>query len=167
MEKEDRPNIKPLITRTDKAVEIIAITALAALWLFVFLVYSKLPEIIPTHFNGSGKADGFGDKESIFLGPGICTVMFLGMSFLQMKVRHFNFITEITPENALKQYTFALRMVRMLKLSIVMVFAMIEFHTYKASLGMNSESGKYLILATLALVYIPILYFLIQSSKNS
>ena len=166
MQKENRPIVKIKTTRTDKIIEIIACTALIALWIFIYIIYQKLHEIIPTHFDGSGKADGYGEKESVFLSAGICTVIFIGMSFLQKKVRHFNFLTEITPENAMRQYTFAIKMVRMLKLSIVIVFGLIEFHTYKASLGMDPASGKFIILATLALVYIPIFYFLIQSSKN-
>lgn len=34
----------------------------ATLWLTSIYGYLTLPEIIPIHFSGSGKADGFGDK---------------------------------------------------------------------------------------------------------
>jgi len=167
MEKQQRPLLKIEITGTDKIIEGLSYIALVALWIFVCVVYTKLPETIPTHFTGSGKADGYGDNETIFLGAGICTVMFIGMSFIQRKPHWFNFPVEITPENAQKQYTTAMKMIRMLKLTIVIIFGLIEFHTYKSSIGIADDTSQLYILAILGLVYIPIFYFLIQSSKNS
>jgi len=163
---EKRPVFKIEMQLSDKVIEAIAYIALIALWLFICIIYFKLPETVPTHFDMSGTADSFGDKESVFMAPGICTVLFVMMSFIQHKPQWLNYPTEITPENALKQYTFAMKMIRFLKLSIVIIFGLIELHTYKAAMGMNAESGKYLIITVLALVYIPVFYFLIQSSKS-
>jgi uncharacterized membrane protein len=38
-------------------------------FMYAAYLYPSLPEIIPTHFNIKGEADGFGGKGSIYLGP--------------------------------------------------------------------------------------------------
>jgi uncharacterized membrane protein len=40
-------------------------------FIYAAYLYPSLPEIIPTHFNIKGEADGFGGKDSIYLGPSI------------------------------------------------------------------------------------------------
>jgi uncharacterized membrane protein len=40
-------------------------------FIYAAYLYPSLPEIIPTHFNIKGEADGFGGKGSIYVGPSI------------------------------------------------------------------------------------------------
>ena len=40
-------------------------------FIYAAYLYPSLPEIIPIHFNIKGEADGFGGKDSIYLGPSI------------------------------------------------------------------------------------------------
>ena len=58
MDSKPRPIIKIPLTTTDKVVEIIAILLLFIFWFFILSNYKHLPEISPTHFDGSGKIDG-------------------------------------------------------------------------------------------------------------
>ena len=53
-------------------------------------VYPSLPNTIPTHFNLKGEADGFGGKDSIFLGPGIMAVVGLFTFFLLSNIKQFD-----------------------------------------------------------------------------
>ena len=41
---------------------------------YAYYIYPSLPNIIPTHFNGSGEADAWGDKSTIYLLPFIMGV---------------------------------------------------------------------------------------------
>ncbi len=163
---EKRPLLKIQPKPADKALEIVAFAALVALWIFVYYLYTKMPQTVPTHFNGAGKADGFGDKESTFIAPAIVTILFIGLTFLQRKPHWYNYLSEITSENAEKQYTIGVKMMRVLKLAIVIVFGLIEFSSYKAATGDAEALGKWLLPMVFALVFIPIFYFLIQFSKN-
>lgn len=54
---------------------LIAIGLLAIPFAYAAYVYPSLPHTIPTHFNINGEADGFGTKDTIFLGPGIMAVV--------------------------------------------------------------------------------------------
>ena len=51
------------------------------------LIYPHLPSQIPTHFNIKGEADGFGGKDSIYLGPSIMGIasLFTYLLFIKFK----------------------------------------------------------------------------------
>ena len=65
------PKIRIGLTIFDIIIEIAALAALLSMWIIIITAYFKLPDIIATHFNDAGKADGFGGKSSIFLLPAI------------------------------------------------------------------------------------------------
>jgi uncharacterized membrane protein len=69
---------------------LIAIVLLAIPFGYAAYVYSSLPETIPTHFNFKGEADGFGGKDSIFLGPAILGATGLFTFFLLSNIKNFD-----------------------------------------------------------------------------
>jgi uncharacterized membrane protein len=77
-----RPKIKIELTATDKAVELTGWLMLLAVWVLTITSYSNLPETIPTHFNGEGKADGFGSRINILALPLVATILFVGIQLL-------------------------------------------------------------------------------------
>ena len=94
-----------------------------------------MPATIPTHYNGAGQADGFGGKITILTLPLIATVLFVGMTFLNKYPHIFNYPTNITQDNVLRQYTNATRLIRYLKLIIVFIFGLIAFKTIQNANG--------------------------------
>ena len=69
---------------------LIAIVLLAIPFGYAAYLYPSLPEIIPTHFNIKGEADGFGGKDSIFIGPGILGATGLFSFFLISNIKYFD-----------------------------------------------------------------------------
>ncbi len=69
---------------------LIAIVLLAIPFCYAAYLYPSLPEIIPTHFNIKGEADGFGGKDSIFIGPGILGATGLFTFFLISNIKYFD-----------------------------------------------------------------------------
>jgi uncharacterized membrane protein len=120
-----RPKIRTELTTADKMVEILGWFVLLVTWIFTIASYSNLPDIIPIHYNGAGKADGFGNKINILILPFIATILFVGMTIANKFPHVFNYPTRITEENALRQYTNATRMLRYLKLILVVLFSLI------------------------------------------
>ena len=59
-------------------------------FIYAAYLYPGLPEIIPTHFNIKGEADGFGGKNSIYLGPVIMGVASLFTYFLLANIKKFD-----------------------------------------------------------------------------
>lgn len=161
----ERPRIKIPLKPADKVLEAGGYVALIAFWVFVCYAYSVMPETIPTHFNLAGEADGFGEKWTIFLMPVIGLLMFIGLSIVQQRPHAFNYLTEITPENAEKQYTIAVRMMRFLKFALIIVFGLGELLTYKTAMGGGEKLGVWIVPITLLLVLGPMFYSLIKASK--
>jgi uncharacterized membrane protein len=165
--EEERPKITLILTPSDKLVEVLGWLILLALWGLTISHYSSLPDTIPTHFNGAGEADGFGSKASIIGLPVIETLLFFGLTVLNRYPHIFNYPTAITEDNALRLYTLATRMLRYLKLVLVLVFGGIEFMTIQHATGEASGLGVWFLPLTLVLIFIPLIYFVINSLKKS
>jgi uncharacterized membrane protein len=68
----------------------VALVILAIPFGYAAYVYPSLPETIPTHFNMKGEADGFGGRDTIFLGPGIMSAVGLFTFFLLSNLKSFD-----------------------------------------------------------------------------
>lgn len=154
---KERPKIKVKRTLADQAVEIGSLFLIFALWIFVYSHYDNLPKTIPTHFNGAGIADGFGDRWMIFTLPGIATTLYIALTILNRFPDLYNYSTEITLENALDQYTNTTRLMRYLKLIIVVIFGLIAFQTIRHANGQTEGLGIWFLPLTMGLIFIPIL----------
>lgn len=66
---------------------LIALVLLAIPFGYAAYIYPSLPETIPTHFNIKGEADAYGGKNSIFLGPGIMSVVGLFVFFILSNIK--------------------------------------------------------------------------------
>jgi len=161
-----RPRIKLKLTFADKAIEVLGFIALAFLWVLTLSIYKDLPDTIPIHFNGSGTADDYGSKSSILALPIIATILFSGLTFLNKFPHIFNYSTEITLENAEKQYRNATRLLRFLKTVVVIVFTIIVYQTQQVVAGYSEGLGQWFLPLFLGLTFIPILLYLIQNFKS-
>ena len=162
-----RPKIKLIPTTADKLVEALGWLILLALWGWTITHYSSLPGTIPTHFNATGQADGFGSKATILSLPVIASLLFIGLTVLNRYPHSFNYPTAITQDNALRLYTLATRMLRYLKLVLVLVFGGIEFMTIQHATGKAAGLGAWFLPLTLVLVFLPLVYFVINSFKSN
>ena len=161
-----RPRIKLKLTQNDKIIEIFGWISLFGIWTLTLTNYFELPQIIPTHYNVTGKADAFGNKTNIFALPIISTVLFIGLTILNKHPHVFNYPGEITKENALHQYTNASRMIRVLKLVVVLIFGLIVFRTIKNVSGKTDGLGIWFLPLTMGMIFIPMIYFLINANKK-
>jgi uncharacterized membrane protein len=162
---KQRPIIKLELTTTDKAIELLGWISIMAIWLLTIISYTNLPDIIPTHYNAEGDPDGFGGKRLILIEPFIATVIFFGMTILNKFPHTYNYLTEITTENALKHYTDATRLIGYLKLNVVIVFGLILLQTIRNANGQADGLGTWFTPMTICLLFIPIAYYLIKSSQ--
>ncbi len=66
---ETRPEIQIKLSDFDKSLRLLSTLFLVILFCLASFVYLKSPDIIPSHFNVSGKPDDFSDKSMIFILP--------------------------------------------------------------------------------------------------
>jgi uncharacterized membrane protein len=122
----ERPKVNLTLTITDKLINKLAWVVFTATWLLPLIMLQNLPEIIPSHFNGDGKVDGYSGKFSVLILPAVCTFVFLLLHVVGMHPDKLNYPVTITGENAEKQYRSATRVLRTLKLTVSLLFLLIE-----------------------------------------
>ncbi len=162
----ERPKIKPPLTGFDKSVEVLCLVVLIALWGIAIYYFPKLPDKIPTHFNVSGAIDDYGSKLSIFLLPGIGSLLYVLLTALNKFPHIFNYSKEITSDNALALYSIATRMLRVMKFVICSLFLVISFGTIWSASGNNNFIGIWLLPIILCSVFGPTIYYIIKMNKS-
>src|SRR5690554_7451042 len=116
------PKIKIKRSKSDWVLEILSYLLLMIFWIVIIVSFKYLPAEIPTHYNGRGQADAFGDKETIFMLPVIATLLFILLTVVGNYPHTFNYAVEITKENAEKQYKNAVWLMRILRVLITLIF---------------------------------------------
>jgi uncharacterized membrane protein len=138
-----RPHIKVPFETMDIIIEISSITLLILMWCYCIISFKKLPDTIATHFNAAGEADGFGSRHTIWLIPIIATVMYIGLFILNKYPHIHNYMVNITEKNALKNYRFSTRMVRIVNFLCVLLMAYITYMIIESAFGKEFKLGTW------------------------
>jgi uncharacterized membrane protein len=163
---EKRPKIKPEFDSIDKMVELAGLLTVLGLWGFTFINYPDLPATIPTHFNAKGVADDFGAKSSVFALPVVATIFYVGMTILNLFTQIFNYPVKITPENTLRQYGHATKLVRWMKLGLILVFFAIVVQTVQTAEGKAGGLGGWFLPLSLGLLFVPLVVFIFRMYQD-
>jgi uncharacterized membrane protein len=161
-----RPVLKLEMGPVDWLLEAIAIAGLMFFCGFVIYNFPKLPETLPTHFNGLGQADEFGDKSSFLLLPGVALFVYILLTLISLIPHRFNFSVKITPANAMRQYIMAIRMVRILKATLIWGFCYLSYATIQVANGAASGMGIWFVPVFIGVTLVPVLIYLIMAKKN-
>lgn len=162
-----RPAIQIELEPVDKILEFVALAGLLAMTVHSVASYGHLPERIPVHFNAAGEADGFGGKAMIWLLPAIGLASWLLMTLTSRYPQKFNYTVKITAENAHQQYEAAVRMVRMLKAAMMVLFAYINYGMIQVAFGKMEGLGVFFLPIFLLVVFLPIGYYWWKSSQKT
>jgi uncharacterized membrane protein len=139
--KSGRPILQIPLQPIDYVMEVLSIAGLLALVGLSVYFYNDLPDRIPTHFGPDGQPDRIGDKSSLWFLPALGLLLFGLMTFINRMPHHFNYMVNITPENAENQYTMATRLIRVLKLVVMSIFAFIVWQTIRIAGGASNGLG--------------------------
>lgn len=167
MPKTINPKVTVPVSATAKAIEVLGLLLLLAFWFFTLSHYAQLPDIIPTHFNASGEVDGYGSKWLIITLPAVGTLMYFGLTLAAKYPHKMNYAVTITEANAEKQYSIVTEMFRVMKIALVFVFFILTYQTVQIASDLPDIFGKSFLFLVFGLVFAPVFYFLIQSSKNA
>ena len=122
---EKRPKLTVPLTTSDLWIDRASFLVFFLIWISVFVYYPGLPDEIPTHFNGRGEADAFGSKQSIWMLMGVFSSIFIGLYILNKYPHLHNYTVKITEQNALKNYRFSTRILRVVNFLNLLLLAYI------------------------------------------
>ena len=164
--KENRPVVRPEMGPVDWVLEAVAIIGLMVLLGYVIYQYPRLPETIPSHFDGTGAPDEYSSKSSFLFLPGIDIFIFIFLSLIVLVPHRFNFTVKITPENALRQYAIACRLIRYLKGAVIWIFFYISYATVRVVAKQDAGLGLWFIPVILGFVIIPLIIYQVVASRH-
>ncbi len=163
---EDRPKIRPEMGPADWVMELLAMAGLALLFGYAVYWYRFLPDTIPTHFSAGGKVDGYGSKGSLFMLPAIGVFIYALLTLVSLIPHTFNFPGKITPQNALRQYRLAIRLIRVLKIVLVFLFFFIVMMIVRSALNARLDQSIFMLPVMLGLTFIPIVVYMVLAGKK-
>ncbi|MCG2792355.1 MAG: DUF1648 domain-containing protein [Weeksellaceae bacterium] len=121
------------------SLNIISGLILIFVWIFTILNFQKLPEIIPTHFNFSGKPDGFGSKNSLWFLLAVATACCALMLYLS---KNPNSPLLNIPTNLKENPKIGRLVVNILNFILMLMFADINYESIAIALGKSKESSS-------------------------
>jgi uncharacterized membrane protein len=161
----NNPNVKLKLTTVEWIVEAFAFLMIViTLWL-VLQNYANLPAVIPSHFNASGTADGYGGKWTLLLLTAI-NVAIYGLASLAVKFPMLmNYPIPITVENNERQYLNAVKMIRAVKLITSAMFLYLVYEVINNAKGDSTGLGAWFLPIALASIFMAAGYYLYRGYK--
>ena len=163
----ERPRIKITLDSWDYMIEIFGGLCIIMMIVWPSVYYVDLPESIPKHYNALGEPDAFGSKSSIWILPAVGLVMYAGMFALNRFPHIFNYPTQITQENAERQYRNATKLVRIINMLMAASFFYIELTTVQTALNKQEGLGVLFLPIFIGLTFLVIGIYMSQSVRSN
>jgi uncharacterized membrane protein len=127
---------QPPRSNIEKGFLILNSTGIIGMLVYATVMYSSLPDTIPTHYNLHGEPDGFGNKGFIWLFPCIAAFIFLIFTNITRFPDGMNYPANVTEENKLRIFAYTRFMMQ------VIVFEIVFFSMYTTIIGAQIAKGN-------------------------
>ncbi|WP_163527497.1 DUF1648 domain-containing protein [Halobacillus ihumii] len=162
---KNQPHIDLPPSAFEKLSTFISFLVMVITLIYLVVIWNKIPETIPVHFNLSGEPDNYGGKWSIIVLPIISLFIWVSFTMLEKYPHVYNYIVTIHERNAEAQYKNAVLMLSVLKLVICLLFSYLTWVSIQIGMGYQSGLGGWQMLITLAGTLGVVMIFLIRSIR--
>ncbi|MBE0068933.1 DUF1648 domain-containing protein [Thermoanaerobacterium thermosaccharolyticum] len=160
-----RPKIQIPMTPMDIIVELLSILVTVSIVIITIILWYKLPGTIPTHFNIRGEVNSSGSKSNTLILLSVIILMYVMFTVLTRYPHIFNYLVEITEENAIIQYKLAKSFMRFLKLEIVLLLSYIEYITVNAASSSKISLGLVFLPISIIAIFVTLGIYIYKSVK--
>ena len=136
----------------DILLEISGIIVILGSFLFLTINYQDLPDSIPRHYGADGVPDAYGGKGVIWVLPAVGFVLYFVIGLISHVPGVINLPFKPAPEQAefyQKRYA---RMIRILNLAMVCVFAFLTYLSAQVGLGTQTQLPRFFTLVAVTLM---------------
>ena len=118
-------------TLPQKVLEGLTVGVLLLQFLLPLVLWKRLPDPLPTHYNAAGEVDAWGSRGTVFLMPGLAAVMWLSVQLVIYKVdpRNWNMPFRVPYGREIPVYSAAKTTLIAVNLEMVLIFAAMELVT--------------------------------------
>ena len=140
---------------------IIGFLALLGSTLFVIIMWSQIPDQIPTHYNFAGEADGYGGKGSLIFMIVLAWFMFILITVLMRFPNTWNMPVKFTAENKTRLYSITKAMLEVIKMLASLLFAVILINA-----AIATPMPRFILIALIAAMLLSIIMGIFLMFKN-
>lgn len=143
----------------DIVLEILGVIVILGCILFLVLNYQSLPDSLPRHYGSDGLPDAYSAKGIIWVLPIMGFILFMVIGLISNVPSLINLPFKPRPEQVdFHQKRYA-RMVRILNLVMVCIFAFLTYQSAQIGLGVQTQLPGYFKVLSLGLLFgIPLIY---------
>ncbi len=158
---------RPLLNIPKTKMEVLhdaaSIVILIGTFVYLYWVWPTISDNVPIHFNASGEADRWGSKGLLIVLPIINVILYAGFAILSKYPHVYNYVREITEENAHRQYLNARMLMSWIKLETVALFGYVEWGMIQAASGNEDGLGLWFVPVVIILVLSTVLFYAVRS----
>lgn len=165
----DRPKIKIPFEPIDIIIELVSIALLIFMWSHVMANFNDLPETIASHFNAKGLPDGYSSKQFLWFLPGLATLLYAGICWINRYPHLHNYMINITEKNAFELYRTSTKTLRVVNMLCVLLFAYISYNIVEGAKNEYSGLGWaffYVIITVSILLPIVLIVYQLKLKKK-
>jgi len=133
--------------------------------LYIFVMWGKLPEEIPAHFNGAGEVDRWGSKIELFILPLIGIFLWILLGLLEKAPHMHNYPARLNESNVEAFYLNSRKGLNETKNLCLILFAAISFQMIRIALGETENIGWWFLPIVLIAISIPIVKAIVVATK--
>ena len=162
---EKRPKLKIALSWKEKILILISTLCVIAMWVYLYIVWNNLPNIIPIHFGITGAPDRFGNKISVLLLPIIASIMHILLIFLSKMPHCFNYPVSVTEKNGEALYKIGKELILLLDMEISLTFLILLWEDIQSSIGNISGLGIGIMFISMAIILGTVVYETIRMRR--
>ncbi|WP_459502288.1 DUF1648 domain-containing protein [Bacillus sp. C1] len=155
-------NIQVPKTKFEVCIEVLSFVLLCGICVYVFFMWSELPERIPSHFDRMGRPDGWSGKESILILPIIGTLLFFLFYMLGKASQIFNYSTDVPEEKAPKLYAEGRRLMIALNVEISVFFVIATWKEVQIAIGKANGLGGWFLISFIVILFTTLIVYIIR-----
>jgi uncharacterized membrane protein len=160
-----RPKLSIEKTMLEKFANIIGIAGILVMVLLIALNWGSMPDIVPTHFNAAGKADGWGSKFTLLILPAIAIFLHILLEVMERKPHTHNYPARFTEANAALFYAESVRILNLTKNIMAVMFAFITYHMVRGAVNGEEELNIIGLAVFMSLLFIVIIVGMVRMSR--
>lgn len=146
--------------------EVAALVALALQLWAVVRAWPHLPDVVPMHFDLTGRPDGWGNRTTIAVLPGTSIFLYVLLTLVERLPAHwYNYPVAITAENRARQHRLARDLVLWLKALLMGLFAHLTVAVLRTTFGEAAGLGTWTIFVWLGVIVGVVGVYLVRARR--
>ena len=129
--------------------EFLGLMGLGGMVVIVATHYAALPQLVPTHFNASGVADGWGDRSSLWMLVGIGGFLYVLLTLSRFLPQSMINLPPMSEEKRAAAIPLTYEMLDWIKVEIMWIFAWLCWSVVTVATGTRDGLGAWFLPATI------------------